>query len=150
MKKFFVVLLAALLLLTAYTYTALAESAAEPEVVAESVESTPVETVREEKPSGTLPTTFTWQYLASTAGAAVLAFAIAQFIKAPLDKVWKIPTRLLVYAICLVTLLVATAFLNDGLTIEKASLSVFNALISAYSAYGMYEVWIRKKEAAKA
>lgn len=95
---------------------------------------------------GELPSEFTWKYLVTTGGAAILVFFIVQYAKAPLDNVGHIPTRLLVYILCLVTLLVASAFLNHGITIETAALCVFNALISAYSAYGMYEVWVRKKE----
>lgn len=105
------------------------------EIVATADEATP----------GELPTEFTWKYLVTTGGAAVLVFFIVQYAKAPLDKVGHIPTRLLVYVLCLITLLVANAFLNHGITIEIAALCVFNALISAYSAYGMYEVWVRKK-----
>lgn len=94
---------------------------------------------------GELPTEFTWEYLVTTGGAAILVFFIVQYAKAPLDKVGHIPTRLLVYVLCLITLLVANVFLNHGITIEIGALCVFNALISAYSAYGMYEVWVRKK-----
>ena len=120
------------------------------EALAPAVEVQEVETIMTEPAPtpGELPNEFTWKYLASTAGAAALAFAVVQFIKAPLDNVWKIPTRLLVYLLCLITLLIANAFLNHGLTIEMGALSVFNALISAYTAYGLYEVFIRKKESA--
>ena len=141
MKRIIFILLAALLLAVTCVLPAL-PALAEGNPIAvvtlgESVELEPM--------PGELPSEFTWQYLATTAGAAVLAFAVVQFIKAPLDTVFHIPTRLLVYILCLGTLLVASAFLNHGLTIEMAALSVFNALIAAYTAYGLYEVWIRKK-----
>ena len=35
----------------------------------------------------------TWTYLATIAGAAAFTLLVVQFLKAPLDKVWKIPTR---------------------------------------------------------
>ena len=120
----------------AYAEPPAVEQADAGEIVATADEATP----------GELPTEFTWKYLVTTGGAAILVFFIVQYAKAPLDKIGHIPTRLLVYVLCLVTLLVANAFLNHGLQIETAALSVFNALISAYSAYGMYEVWVRKKE----
>jgi len=106
------------------------------EIVKADAEATP----------GELPAEFTWTYLVTTGGAAVFVFAVVQFAKAPLDKVWHIPTRLLVYILSFATLLVANAFLNHGLQIETVALSVFNALISAYGAYGMYEVWAKKNE----
>ena len=136
MKRILFLLLAALLLAITCALPAMAE--ANPIAVITLGEDVGPE-------PGGLPSEFTWQYLATTAGAAVLAFAVVQFIKAPLDTVFHIPTRLLVYILCLGTLLVAGYFLNHGLTIEMAALSVFNALIAAYSAYGLYEVWIRKK-----
>ena len=106
------------------------------EIVTAPAEATP----------GELPSEFTWKYLVTTGGAAVLVYFIVQYAKTPLDKVGHIPTRLLVYILALVTLLVANAFLNHGITIEIAALCVFNALISAYGAYGMYEVWAKKRE----
>ena len=139
MKRIIFILLAALLLAVTCVLPALAEG--NPIAVV-----TLGETVEPEPTPGELPSEFTWKYLATTAGAAALAFAVVQFIKAPLDTAFHIPTRLLVYLLCLATLLVANAFMNHGLKIETAVLCVFNALISAYSAYGLYEVWIRKKE----
>lgn len=144
MKKLITLICVFLMLFAICALPAIAEA------LAPAVEVQEVETIMTEPAPtpGELPNEFTWKYLASTAGAAVLAFAVVQFIKAPLDNVWKIPTRLLVYLLCLITLLIANAFLNHGLTIEMGALSVFNALISAYTAYGLYEVFIGKKESA--
>lgn len=142
MKRIIFILLAALLLAVTCVLPALS-------VLAEGNPIAVVtlgESVEPEPTPGELPSEFTWKYLATTAGAAALAFAVVQFIKAPLDTAFHIPTRLLVYLLCLATLLVANAFMNHGLKIETAVLCVFNAFISAYSAYGLYEVWIRKKE----
>lgn len=89
---------------------------------------------------GELPTEpFTWVYLATLGGATVAVMLIVQFCKFPLDKVWKIPTRLLVYVISLVILLLATYF-TSGLTVESGILTVFNAFIVALAAMGLYEV----------
>lgn len=87
----------------------------------------------------------TWTYLATVGGAAMFTLFVVQFAKAPLDKVWKIPTRFLVYVIALVTLLAATA-LTTGLNTDSVLLAVFNALVAATSAYGMYEVSFAKIE----
>jgi len=91
---------------------------------------------------------WTWAYLVTIAGATAATLLIVQFLKVPLDKVWKIPTRLLVYVLCLATLLIANTFFNHGINGETAALCVVNALISAYGAYGMYEVWDKKKPPA--
>lgn len=88
---------------------------------------------------------FEWEYLASIAGAAAATLLIVQFAKVPLDKVWKIPTRLLVYFLCLAIMLVATHF-TGGLTLQTAVLAALNAFISALTAYGAYEVTFAKMD----
>lgn len=162
MKKLFAfALLAAFLLLATFTYTALATDNGEDDrieaidaaVATEAPEAATVVTTTyygDASPSDepVLPDTFTWGYLLTTGGAALFVYFIVRFAKAPLDKVWKIPTRLLVYILCLATLLVANTFFNHGINMETAALCVVNALIAAYSAYGMYEVWDKKKPPA--
>ena len=88
---------------------------------------------------------FTWQYLATVGGAAAFTLIVVQFIKAPLDKVWRIPTRFLAYIIALATMLAATA-LTTGLNIDSVLLAAVNAILAATSAYGMYEVTFAKLE----
>lgn len=88
---------------------------------------------------------FTWQYLTTVGGAAAFTLIVVQFAKTPLDKVWKIPTRFLVYVIALVTMLAATA-LTTGLNIDSILLAVANAVLAATAAYGMYEVTFAKLE----
>ena len=92
---------------------------------------------------GTPAEPFTWQYLASIAGAAAFTLLVVQFLKSPLDKIWKIPTRVFAYIIALLTMLVATAF-TTGLDIQTALLAVVNAFIAALTAYGAYEVTFAK------
>jgi len=53
---------------------------------------------------------FSWDYLATIAGATAATLLIVQLLKLPLDKIWKIPTRILVYFIALGLLLLATGF----------------------------------------
>ena len=97
---------------------------------------------------GELPTEpFTWEYLATIAGATLATTMIVQLLKLPLDRVWKIPTRIVVYFIALVILLLATAF-TIGLSLNNGLLTVFNAVIVALAAMGAYEVTFRKLEEA--
>lgn len=95
---------------------------------------------------GELPTDpFTWQQLATIAGATLATLLIVQLLKLPIDKVWKLPTRIVVYFISLIILLLATYFSN-GLTVSTGFLTVFNAVIVALAAMGAYEVTFRKMD----
>lgn len=95
---------------------------------------------------GELPTEpFTWEYLATIAGATLATLLIVQLLKLPLDNVWKVPTRIVVYVIALIILLLATLF-TGSLTIESGVLTAVNAVIVALAAMGAYEVTFRKWE----
>ncbi|MDD3337109.1 MAG: hypothetical protein PHI98_16625, partial [Eubacteriales bacterium] len=78
-------------------------------------------------------------------GATAATLLIVQFLKVPLDKVWKIPTRAFVYIVSLAILLVATAF-TSGITLQNAPLAAVNAFLVALTAYGAYEVTFAKLE----
>lgn len=93
-----------------------------------------------------LPTEpFTWAQLTTILGATAAVLLIVQWLKFPLDKVWKIPTRIVVYVIALVIMLLATLF-TDGLTLNTALLTAVNAVIVTLGAYGAYEVTFAKIE----
>ena len=95
---------------------------------------------------GELPTEpFSWEQLATIAGATMATVLIVQLLKLPLDKVWKIPTRIVVYFIALIILLCATLF-TTGLTVQNGILTAVNAVIVALAAMGAYEVTFRKLE----
>ena len=95
---------------------------------------------------GTVPTEpFSWDYLATIAGATLATMLIVQLLKLPMDKVWKIPTRVVVYLIALIISLLATAF-TTGLTWENGILTAVNAVIIALAAMGAYEVTLKKLE----
>lgn len=95
---------------------------------------------------GELPTEpFSWEQLATIAGATMATVLIVQLLKLPLDKVWKIPTRIVVYFIALVILLLATQF-TAGLNVQNGILTAVNAVIVALAAMGAYEVTFRKLE----
>lgn len=99
---------------------------------------------------GELPSEpFTWEYLATIAGATVATMLIVQLLKLPLDKVWHIPTRIVAYVIALIIMLLATHF-TIGLNWSNAGLAVFNAVIVALAAMGGYEATFRKVEEYRA
>ena len=87
----------------------------------------------------------TWQQLATIAGAATATMLIVQLLKLPLDKVWKIPTRIIVFLIAAIIMLMATYF-TTGLTWSSAALTVLNAVIAALTAMGGYELTFKKLE----
>jgi len=93
---------------------------------------------------GELPTDpFTWEQLATIAGATVATLLIVQLLKLPIDKVWKIPTRIVVYVIAMIILLLATGF-TTGLTVQNGILTALNAVIVALAAMGSYELTFRR------
>ena len=98
---------------------------------------------------GGLPTEpFTWAQLATIAGATAAVLLIVQLLKLPLDKIWKIPTRAVVYVISLVILLLATIF-TEGITLQTGLLTALNAVIVALAAMGAYEMTFRKLDEQK-
>jgi len=95
---------------------------------------------------GELPTEpFTWDYLVTIAGATLATLLIVQLMKLPLDKIWKVPTRAVAYVIALIVLLLATLF-TQGLTWSNVPLTMLNAVIVALAAMGAYELTFRKKD----
>ena len=98
---------------------------------------------------GELPTDpFTWEQLATIAGATLATLLIVQLLKLPIDKIWKIPTRIVVYVIALIILLLATWF-TVGLTVQTGILTAVNAVIVALAAMGAYELTFRKVDENK-
>ena len=99
---------------------------------------------------GELPTEpFTWEQLATIAGATLATLLIVQLLKLPLDKVWKIPTRIIAYVIALIVMLLATHF-TIGLTWSNVGLAAINAIIVALAAMGAYEVSFKRIEEHRA
>ena len=93
---------------------------------------------------GDLPTDpFTWVQLVTISGATLAVLLIVQVLKLPIDKIWKIPTRIVVYVFSLIVLLLATYF-TTGLTVSDGILAAFNALIVTLAAMGAYELTFRK------
>ena len=95
---------------------------------------------------GELPTDpFSWEYLATIAGATAATLLIVQLLKLPLDKMWKIPTRIWVYIIALILMLLATLF-TTGLDVQTGLLTAVNAVLVALAAMGAYEITFSKLE----
>ena len=94
--------------------------------------------------SGESTEPFTWEYLATIAGASTFTLLVVQFIKGPLDKLVKIPTRIVAYAISAAVMLVALAF-TDGFTWGGVCLALANAFISALAASGTYDTITAKR-----
>lgn len=82
---------------------------------------------------------YTWESLSTLAGATAATLMIVQFTKTPLDKVWYIPTRFLVYLVAAAILMTARAFMG-GITAQGVMLSLVDAVLVALSAYGSYEL----------
>ena len=91
---------------------------------------------------------FSWEQLATIAGATAATLLIVQLLKLPIDKVWKIPTRIVAYVIALIIMLLATHF-TVGLTWSNAVLGALNAVIVALSAMGAYELTFRALDEKK-
>lgn len=161
MKKIFAFLLAALLLLALIALPALATDNGEDDRI-EALDAAEAAAEADETLVGIVATTtnygepepvkpgepLTWAYLATIAGAAAATLIVVQYAKIQLDKVWKIPTRLFVYIVALIFMLLGTAF-TTGLTVDTALLTAVNAVVAAITAYGAYEVTYAKKDAAK-
>jgi len=93
---------------------------------------------------GELPTDpFSWEQLATIAGATLATLLVVQLLKLPIDKVWKIPTRIVAYVIALIVMLLATHF-TVGITWSNGILAAVNAVIVALAAMGSYEITFAK------
>ena len=146
MKRVIFVVMAILVMLAALAATACAVEVIEVAAdVAQGVGA--IEQVAESGGGGTIPTElFTWQVLGTIAGCTAFVLLFVQLIKAPLDKVWKIPTRLLVYVVCLVLMLASAVFSGDGLSLNTALLAVANAVIPTLLAIKTYELTLGRNK----
>lgn len=142
MKRIMLALCAVLALLIVYAATAQAVEVIE--VAADVAQG--VGAIEEIEQSGLPTEPFTWAALGTIAGCTAFALLFVQLIKAPLDKVWHIPTRLVVYVVCLIVMLLSAAFGEGGLTVQSALLAAVNAVIPTLSAMGAYEMTFGKKK----
>lgn len=79
---------------------------------------------------------FTWQMLGTYAGCTAAVGLITQFIKG-VGGLSRVPTQLVSYVLALVLMMLSAAFL-DGITVEGAVLTVFNAVVVSLASNGGY------------
>jgi len=98
--------------------------------------------------TGTINNFMTWEFLGTMAGAISATTLIVQFIKIPLDKIWKIPTRYVVYIIALIILFLVE-FFTGHIALERSILIMLNAIVISMAAMGTYEATFKKIEIKK-
>jgi hypothetical protein len=91
---------------------------------------------------------FDWGTLATVSGVTAATLLIVQYLKVPLDRVWKVPTRIVVLLVALGILILAQAF-TVGLTFAGVPLIIVNAFVVALAAMGSYEVAFAQRAQAK-
>jgi len=89
---------------------------------------------------------YTWQILGTTAGATAAVTLIVQYVKAPLYDLWKIPARVIVYALSALVMACSYVFGGGPFTADSALLLLVNAFVVAMAAMGSYEVTFAKLE----
>ena len=82
---------------------------------------------------------YTWEYLATYAGATAATLLFVQFTKRLVDKIKKFHTQLYTFMIALIILTLATHF-TQGYTLENVLLILPNAALVGMAAYGSYEL----------
>lgn len=87
----------------------------------------------------------TWNFLGTMAGAVAATTLIVQFLKIPLDKVWKIHTRYVVYFIAFFLLFFVELF-TGKLNFESTILIMLNAILVTMASMGTYEVTFKQTE----
>ena len=105
----------------------------------------PVMGIAEEAAAAAPADFFSWAGIGTMAGAVAAVLIIVQYIKAPLDKVWKIPTRVVVYVIAFM-LLMAADTVSGNISWERVGLVILNSFIVSTSAMGTYEMTFKKSE----
>lgn len=86
---------------------------------------------------------FTWQFLATFAGATAATALITQFVKGMIPAT--IPTRLVTYMVALAVIILAT-FFTGQLTISSGILSILNAVLITLAANGGYDAITKLKK----
>ena len=97
----------------------------------------------------TIDSFFNWSNLATFSGAVAAVVFIVQFLKLPIDKIKRIPTRIVVYFVSLVVLVLAQIFSGTAISINSVALAVLNAVLVALSAMALYEQTTAEPEARK-
>jgi len=133
MKKIYALILILIMTTMLFTGLAIAEAA--------QIPALPVSGEVEPVPSVPYPVeqgAYSWAQLATITGATAAVLLIVQFIKLPIDKVYHIPTRVVVYVIALLVMTGAQAF-TVGFRMADFPLIVINAFVVGLAAMGAYE-----------
>lgn len=81
---------------------------------------------------------FTWEVLATIAGATAATALLVELVKPLIDKLIHIPTQILSYLIALVILL-ASYFFTNQLTLSSGVLLCINAVIVSLASNGGFD-----------
>lgn len=135
MKKIYALILVLIMATMLFSGLAMAEYAAQTPAlpVAGSVEPVPAVPYPVDQGGA-----YSWAQLATITGATAAVLLIVQFIKLPVDKVYHIPTRVIVYVIALLVMTGAQAF-TAGFKWADFPLIVINAFVVGLAAMGAYE-----------
>lgn len=87
-----------------------------------------------------------WEFFGTMGGATAAVLLIVQFLKAPLDRLWKLPTRFVAYLFALI-ILILVALLTEGFLLADILLIPFNAIIVTVAAMGTYEATFNRNKA---
>ena len=89
-------------------------------------------------------TPYTWQMLATTAGATAATLLVVQYLKDLIDRVVHVPTRLLVLLIASAITILAHAF-TVGIAWPDIPLLLLNSFMVSFAAMGAYETAIAER-----
>ena len=87
---------------------------------------------------------FTWEYLASAAGATAAVTIITQFVKG-FPFVQKLNSQLVSYIVSLIVMF-AASFFTGSLTASSAALVPLNAIVIMLAANGTYNTLAKAKQ----
>jgi hypothetical protein len=88
---------------------------------------------------------FSWETLATFVGATGAVVLLCQAFKLPLDKVWRIPTRVFVYILSVLVMALANVFIGTQ-DIGAYVMILLNAAVVMVSAMGTYDLTFKKLE----
>lgn len=83
---------------------------------------------------------FTIEMLGTSAGMIAFVTIVVQFLKLPMDKVFKIPTRFVVLGIALLLQVIYQCLILRNYSVEAFFLSFVNSIVVALGSMGAYDV----------
>lgn len=96
-----------------------------------------------------LPDAYSWESVGTVGGCVALTLLTVQLLKAPLDKIARIPTRVFVYIVSFALMLCANVFTGNVGELGNMILIAVNAIPVALSAMGAYELTFAKSDEAR-